>query len=470
VSPAVHPEGVRRQVAGFDLEGGADAGDTLDAVVDLLAGSTVLTTHPRYFGLFNPSPLAAGIAADVLAAGFNPQLAAWSHAPAAVEIEAHVIRQVGAWAGLPATAGSFTSGGAEANATAVLLALQHRFPTVRDGGTRALPAQPVFYASEQSHLAWLKIAHQSGLGRDAVRLVPVDSSLRLDLAALQRRIAEDRAAGAAPFMVVGTAGTTAAGAIDPLPELADVAHGSGLWFHVDAACAGAAVVSERLRPTLAGIERSDSVTIDAHKWFSVPMGAGMLLTPHAELLPQVFDVTTSYMPAPSISATPDPYTTSMQWSRRAAGLKLFLALAVYGREGYARQVEQDVALAERLREALVVDGWSIANDTPLPLVCVTDPAHADDPDHHRALAGAVVASGEAWISTVQLGDRPALRICIISHRTTPEDVDAVVTLLAQARSRAGVTTAVPAGGAAPRPAPDGPRRPAARPTSGRRVR
>jgi glutamate/tyrosine decarboxylase-like PLP-dependent enzyme len=434
IAPADDPAALRASLHAFDLEHGADPASVVSLTAGLLESCTVLTTHPRYFGLFNPSPLTAGIAADILTAGFNPQLAVRSHAPGAVEIEALVIRTMGEWTGLPSPAGSFTTGGAEANATAVALALQARFPEVATGGLRALPGRPVFYASSESHLAWLKIAHQCGLGRDSVRLVPADASLRLDLDDLRGQIARDRAAGECPFLVVATAGTTSAGVVDPLPEAADLAEEHGLWFHVDAAWAGAAVLSDVLRPHLAGIDRADSVTVDAHKWLSVPMGAGMLLTRHGGLLHDVFDVATSYMPATSTGANvaTDPYTTTMQWSRRAAGLKLFLALAVHGRRGYARQLEHDVALADDLREALRQDGWHVANDTPLPVVCISEPEH--DETFHRAVAESVIASGVAWVSFVLLAGRPAVRACVISHRSTADDVAALAAELRRARA------------------------------------
>lgn len=434
VAPDVDPEEVRRHVAGFDLERGGDAGTVVAAVAGLLESATVLTTHPRYFGLFNPSPLALGVAADLLTAGFNPQLAVWSHAPAAVEIEARVVREVGGWLGLPDACGSFTTGGAEANATGVLLALQRAFPQVATDGVRVLPGRPLLYASSESHLAWLKIAQQCGLGRGSVRFVPVDGSARLDLAELRRMLAADRAAGGLPFLLVATAGTTSAGVVDPLEDAAALAQHEGLWLHVDAAWAGAAALSAALRPHLRGIERADSVTVDAHKWLSVPMGAGMLLTRHGGRLAEVFDVATAYMPDAVEGTAPDPYRTSMQWSRRAAGLKLFLTLAVHGRSGYAEQLDRDVRLGRRLREAVRGDGWQVLNDTPLPVVCLADPAHAGDGAFHEAVAAAVVSSGAAWVSAVRVAGRPAVRACIISHRTTEDDVDALVSALGETRA------------------------------------
>ncbi|NGO08514.1 pyridoxal-dependent decarboxylase [Streptomyces sp. HC44] len=440
VSTPVDLGRLRSAVESYDFDAPTDPGAVIGDVAALLRDGTVHTTHPRYFGLFNPTPTLLGVVGETLAAAFNPQLAAWSHAPAAAEIEAHLLRFLGRRLGYPAetVAGSFTSGGAEANLTAVLLALTKTWPEYGTTGLRALPGRPVLYASAESHLAWLKIAHATGIGREAVRLVPVDADLRMDLGQLAVQVASDRAAGDLPFMVIGTAGTTGAGVLDPLPELAELCQAQDLWLHADAAYGGAAALSDRLRGVLKGIERAQSITVDAHKWLSVPMGAGALLCTDREALAETFRVTTSYMPA-DIPDTVDPYTSSQQWSRRFIGLKLFLSLAVAGRSGYADQLERDTELADILRRQLTGSRWTIANDTPLPVVCFADPAadslsDSESWEHHNALARSVVDSGRAWISTVRLNGRAALRACVISFRTSHADIDELVHAVNHARS------------------------------------
>ncbi|WP_033330279.1 MULTISPECIES: pyridoxal phosphate-dependent decarboxylase family protein [Actinomadura] len=436
VSRPVDVERLRAGIGAYDFERPVAPDEAIRDVAGMLRATTVHTTHPRYFGLFNPTPTLMSVVGDTLAAAFNPQMAAWSHAPAAAEIEAHLLRYLGGRLGYPPgeVTGSFTSGGAEANLTAVLLALTKAWPRYGEEGVRALPGRPVMYASAESHLAWLKIAHATGIGRDAVRLVPSGPGLRMDTAALARRIAADRAAGDLPFLVVATAGTTAAGVIDPLHEIADLCRDLRLHLHADAAYGGAAALSDRLAPALDGIGRADSITVDAHKWLSVPMGAGALLCTDATGLAETFRVTTSYMPA-EIPDTVDPYTSSQQWSRRFMGLKLFLSLAVAGREGYAAQLDHDADLADGLRERITAAGWDVVNDTPLPVVCFADP---DDGtwEHHEALAEKVVTGGRAWISPVRLDGRAALRACVISHRTAPADIDELVQAVNDARKEA----------------------------------
>jgi aromatic-L-amino-acid/L-tryptophan decarboxylase len=435
----VDPDEVRAWLSStYDFERPRAAQAVIGDLMERLQQWTVHTTHPGYFGLFNPTPTAAGIAGELLAAGVNPQLAAWSHAPAAAEAEQHVLRFIATRLGLPAAtvAGNVTSGGAEANLTAVLLALTRSFPAYATDGLRGLDAQPVFYASAESHLAWVKIAHATGLGRNALRLVAVDDRLQIDVGELAKQVAADTAAGRRPFLAIGTAGTTGAGALDPLHELADLAGEHGMWFHADAAWAGALALSNRLRPLLAGIERADSVTVDAHKWLSAPMGAGMLLTRHPDALAQAFRLTTAFMPT-EVDDAADPYTTSLQWSRRFAGLKILLTLATAGRQGYAVQLERDTALGELLADQLASAGFEVVNDTPLPVVCFTHPqARALEPDAawdwHVRVAERVIADGGGWISALRLAGRPALRACITSYRTTARDIDRLVAALTRA--------------------------------------
>jgi glutamate/tyrosine decarboxylase-like PLP-dependent enzyme len=181
---------------------------------------------------------------------------------------------------------------------------------------------------------------------------------------------------------------------------------------------------------LEGIERADSVTVDAHKWLSAPMGAGVFLTRHSRDLTSTFRVAAGYMPS---AESTDPYLTSAQWSRRFIGLKVFMSLAAAGRAGYAAQIERDCRLGDLLRERLRDGGWQVVNETPLPVVCFVPPGAAPDAAELARIAAAVEGSGEAWISVAGLDGRPALRACIISHRTTEADVDALLDSLERAR-------------------------------------
>src|SRR6266853_1956639 len=354
IVPAVTPPEIRTYLASrYDFTKPVALDDVIADVERMLRTWQVQVTHPRYFGLFNPSVTLASILADTLVAMYNPQLAAWRTSPAANEIERHTLDWLTGKFGLPANSfANFTNGGTESNLSAVVVALTRAFPDYGEGGLRQLVASPTIYVTDEAHHGFQKLAHMTGIGRRALRRVATDRDLKMDVGDLARRVAQDRRGGFAPFMVVGTAGTTAAGVIDPLPELARFCRSEDLWFHVDAAWGGAAVVSPRLRGHLAGIGDADSITCDAHKWFSVPMGAGMFFCRHREAVGEAFRAETSYMPGKTAGPTHDPYTTSVQWSRRFIGLKLFLALAEHGESGYVEMIDHQARMGDVLRGAL----------------------------------------------------------------------------------------------------------------------
>jgi len=423
IVPNVTPEAIRQYLTSrYDFTRPLPLDDVIADVEQMLRKWQVHVTHPRYFGLFNPSVTIASVVADAIVAMYNPQLATWRTSPAANELERHTLAWLTGKFGLPSdTVSNFTSGGGEANYSAVIAALARAFPDYREAGLRQLPTSPAIYLTAGAHPGFLKIARISGLGRRALREVAMDGDLKMDLADLARRVAEDRKSGFAPFMVIGTAGTTAAGVIDPLPGLARFCRAHDLWFHVDAAWGGAAAISPRLRVHLAGISEADSVTCDAHKWFSVPMGAGMFFCRHADAVARAFESEVSLMPGKTGSVV-DPYTSTVQWSRRFTGLKFFLSLAERGESGYIGMIEHQARMGDVLRESLKRSGWRIVNKTPLPLVCFT----RDNLVSSRFLA-ALHERQIAWMSEVRLGEcDPVLRACITSFRTTEQDIEWVV--------------------------------------------
>ena len=428
VAPDLDRARFAADLAAFDFAAPVAWDDLLGWTVAQLEHGVTHMTHPRYFGLFNPAPNFPAQCADRIAASFNPQLASATTSPAAVAIEAHVIRAVARRAGLPPDAGGhFTAGGSEANHTALVCALTRAEPGFAGAGSRAFAGQPAFYISADSHLAWIKLAHVCGIGRAAARLVPTDGNGRMDPAALTAALAADRREGRVPFMLVATAGTTNAGMIDPLGPCHDIARAAGLWFHVDAAWGGAAIASARLGGLLAGIGQADSITIDAHKWFAATMGCGMFLTAHPALPAEAFNVRTGYMPSHAPAA--DPYLTSVQWSRRFLGLRLFLALGAAGWAGYAAHVERAAALAALLAERMRALGWSVANDPALAVVCLEPPAGAPAV---RDIVARVLASGGAWVSAAAFAGRDVVRACITHGETTDADIAVLAALLERA--------------------------------------
>jgi glutamate/tyrosine decarboxylase-like PLP-dependent enzyme len=425
VTPTIDLDAFRSALAAQDFERPQNLVDVLGWTIGCMETGIVQMNNPRYFGLFNPGATFPAQCADRVAGLFNPQLASSGSSPVPVALESHVIRAVGRRAGLDEPiAGHFASGGSEANYTALLCALTRAHPGFADDGVRAYPGPVKFYTSRDCHIAWLKIAHQAGVGRSALRLVDTDGRGQLDPQALHRMLAEDRAAGAVPVMIVATAGTTGGGMIDPLGACADIARSEELWFHVDAAWGGAALASERLRPLLAGIERADSITIDAHKWLATTMGCAMFLTTRGPLLSEVFHCSTNFMPS-SLSGI-DPYLNSVQWSRRFVGLRLFMALAAAGWEGLGRHVERAIEVTARIERQLLSSGWTVANDSRLAVLDVVPPASLGE---IRALVRRVVASGRAWVAPTTFEGRDVVRICVTHGETSDTDIDALVSVL-----------------------------------------
>jgi len=429
VTPTFDLGAFRSELARFDFSKPQPLEELLSWTVAQMAHGIVQTTHPRYFGLFNPAPTFPAECADRIAGAFNPQLASWKTSPAAVEIESHVIRAVGYRVGFgPKATGHFTTGGAEANFTALLCALMRANTEYSTIGARAFPFPPLFYVSNESHLAWLKIAHQAGIGRHAVRFVGTDGTGRMDATALDHSIRSDIAAGGVPIMIVATAGTTNAGMIDPLRECATISRQHGLWYHVDAAWGGALIASDRRRDGLVGLELADSATIDAHKWFATTMGCGMFITPHNSALSSVFHVCADFMPS-SIEGV-DPYLTSLQWSRRLTGLRLFLALAAAGWKGYEAHVERAISLARLLRNSLIAKEWSVLNASSMAVVCAAPPPNSAPP---RTIVERVLMSGRAWASVANFEGREVIRACITNGTSTPGDIAELVKALEAAR-------------------------------------
>jgi glutamate/tyrosine decarboxylase-like PLP-dependent enzyme len=426
VMPNLDMARFRAELAAMDFAEPRPPEELLAWILRQVEHGTVHMTHPRYFGLFNPAPVAPAQWADRIAGAFNPQLASSGSSPAPVEIEAHVIRAIANRAGMPAESGGhFTTGGSEANYTSLICALTHLNPAFGQAGVRAYPGAVALYTSTECHPAWTKIAHQAGIGRAAVRLVPTDGSGRMDALALEQALQFDRTQGVTPVLVAATAGTTGGGMVDPLAACEELAQKFGAWFHVDAAWGGAALCSERLRPLLAGIDRADSITIDAHKWFATTMGCGMFITRYPAVLSEAFRVAADFMP--SQAASKDPYLNTVQWSRRFLGLRLFTALAIAGWGGHATHLERAVAVIGRARLALEARGWVVANDSQLAVLCVVPPAGADVRDIVRR----TLDSGRAWVARSTFEGREVIRICATHGRTSCEDVDELVTVLTQ---------------------------------------
>ena len=439
VDACVHPSEVRSFLSAINFEKPWSPTGAIDFAVEGMRRFHVHNANPRYFGLFVPPAAAMGIAGDMLTSAFNLVLGGWALSPFGVELEQRLISEFAAKFGYPPEDfdGIFTAGGTEANHTALLCALTVLSPAIKDEGLASFGSQPLIYTSKETHHSILKVAMLCGLGKSAVREIEVNDKFEMIPDLLEAAISNDRAAGKCPCMVVATAGTTNAGAIDPLDRIAEIARRNSVWFHADAAWGGAAVLVPELHDLLHGISAADSITFDVHKWMSVPMTAGIFLTRHRDVLEKTFNVSGPYMPAVGKDAAIDPFRHSMQWSRPCRGLKVLLSLAVGGWQGYEQTLRRQIEMGNYLRDKLRRGSWKIVNDTPLPVVCFQDATNPEG-QTQEFLGGIVrhaLASGRVWISLAKLAGREnAIRACITHFSTQKKDVDELMEVLEAARS------------------------------------
>ena len=319
-------------------ETGAAPAVLLERAADLLMRYSRLNGHPRSWGYVIGSPAPIGMLGDFLASAVNPNCTSWTASPAAGEMERQVVGWIAELLGYPAGCGGLlVSGGNMANFVGFLAARRAKAgPEVRSAGVAAGAARRFrVYASRETHTWIQKAADMAGLGTDAIRWIPTDSAQRLDLAALRRRIDEDREAGARPFLVVGSAGTVSTGAVDPLPGIAALCREQDLWFHVDGAYGAIAVAAPGTPEDLVGLRQADSIAIDGHKWLYVPLEAGCALVRDPAALPAAFAYRPPYYRFP-VSPGDEPihyYEPGPQNSRGLRALQLWLALGQAGRRG-----------------------------------------------------------------------------------------------------------------------------------------
>src|SRR5262249_34739279 len=286
-----------------------------------------------------------------------------------------------------------------------------------------------------------------GLGRKALRRIPVDANVRLDPGKLEDQIARDQAAGFAPLCVAATAGTTNSGAIDDLVALGEICRRHQLWLHVDGAYGGAAVFSDRHRDLVRGIELADSVTIDPHKWLAMPFAAGVVLTSHPEALKQAFATSTTYMPKKSGATPPlDNFQVSAQWSRRMNSLKLWLTLRVHGRRAYEELIDRQLKLAAFFANWVRGSGlFELAAPQALPIVNfkvkLPGAAESEVRAAHEAIVHEITRDGRRWISTTLVDGRSVIRVMVISYLTAHRHLeDLLIALTEAAKKPAGSPT------------------------------
>lgn len=396
---------------------------------------------PRYYGLFNPTPLPIAVWADALASAINQNGAAWRNSPSASVIEARVLRWLCQLVGYDSNGfGTLTSGGSEANLIGLKCARDKAHKDVRDRGVRASSGELIVYASEQCHYSLIKSVDILGLGRENLRKIETDDDFHIRTDLLREAIEDDRRAGRIPCCIAGAAGATSTGIIDPLDELADIAREFDCWFHVDAAYGGALAFSEKHKALLRGIERADSITIDPHKWMFVPFACGALLVRGGgRVLRDAFDITPEYLSEERGGADVeyDFFRYGQLGTRRFNALKIWMALKFMGTGGYAQIIERQIDLTQYLAARIdELEGFERVGRVETAVCCFrflpenvrTQEGAAQDA-LQRKLQQRVEQSREAWLSTTVLKNRRAIRVNVNSFLTERRHIDDLVELL-----------------------------------------
>ena len=371
----------------------------------------------KCFGYVVSSGEPVGAIGDLLAAVLNQNVSSWRSAPAATAIEHAVIGWLADAVGCAGYAGTLCGGGSAANLMALAMAREVKLPANETG------ARPgIVYASEQVHMAIPKAIALLGIGSNNLRSIPVDGELRMRTDALEAAIAADRKAGHVPIAIVASAGTVNTGATDPLPDIADIARRQDLWLHVDGAYGALAALAapEKFR----GLDRADSLALDAHKWLYQPMECGCLLYRDRNVARETFSRSGEYIRVLNDDPTEGFafFDESIELSRRFRALKLWLSLQYHGRRAFREAIAQDLRHAQLLaREIQAQPALELAAPVPLSAVCF----------RHRTkdnvgILRRVIARGRVYFSNATIDGRFALRACFVNHRATDDDVRAIV--------------------------------------------
>ena len=440
------------------------AGDGIEQILaDLetyLVPGLTRVASPRYLGMMNPPPALPGVFAEMLSAAFNQNCSLWNQSPGGVELEKALVAEMCSLAGMqgPQPFGVLVSGGSMANIMALKLARGRAlgWETRRTGLAGAERPMGV-YASGELHYSFEKGMDILGLGVDRLRLAPVDGRFRVRPDAMRRLMAEDRDKGVVPGCVIGIAGTTNTGSIDPLDELADLAREYGAWFHVDAAYGGAGLLLPELLGRFRGIERVDSLTMDPHKWFFVPFECAALLVNDAENLRRAFSVIGQGEAGPAgdpeaageepavphyylEQVTDDPekvdyFEYGPQGSRSFKALKLWVTFRALGKNFYRETVARNVSFAARLHAELSqMEDVELFHEPELGILCFRCRPAGMNPGEldglNRRIHEFIDREGRFWISRTRLRNGAlVLRVNFQNYRTREEDFLELVDML-----------------------------------------
>jgi aromatic-L-amino-acid decarboxylase len=392
----------------------------------------------RFFGYVQGPGEPVAALGDLMASILNQNMTAWRSSPAGVTIEKTVVRWLAEAVGCSGFVGTLTGGGSAANLMGLTMAREAKI-VANERGLRGAPPG-VIYASDEVHMAVPKAVAMIGLGRENLRSIPCDAEYRMIPSQLEQTIQRDKAAGITPIAVVASAGTVNTGAIDPLREIADIAHAHGAWMHVDGAYGALAAIA--IPEKFDGLALADSISLDPHKWLYQPLDCGCLFYRDLAMARTTFTYTGDYARQLSI----DPvegfafFEESIELSRRCRALKLWLSLRYHGLDAFRTAIARDLDHAQHLAHAVQECAeLELVATGELSAVCFRhrvrpDASEPERNDFNLALMKRMVRRGRVYLSNATLGGKFCLRACIVNHLTKDSDIDAVVPeVLATAR-------------------------------------
>ncbi len=410
-------------------EAPADLDTVHQVFMEKILPYAVGNTHPGFMGWVHGGGTVVGMLAEMLAGGLNANVGGRDQIP--IEVERQVVQWVRELFGFPESAsGLFVSGTSMANLIGVLVARTAALGvSVRQQGLAASDKRLVAYTSAGAHGSVAQAMDLAGLGTEALRIIPLTGDYALDLEALERTIAADRRAGLTPFFIAGTAGTVDVGAIDDLDALASVAQAHDIWFHVDGAYGALGMLAPDIAPRLKGIERADSVAFDFHKWGQVPYDAGFILIRDRELHLSTFSSPAVYLKRESrglAAGSPWPCDFGPDLSRGFRALKTWFTIKTYGAAKLGEVIAHTCALARHLAQRVESEA-QLELLAPVSLNVVCFRYRCDDPNEtNAAIVASLHESGIAAPSVTTIDGQLAIRTAIVNHRTTAEDLDALI--------------------------------------------
>ncbi len=442
------PSEIRNQLPDSVLpQNSANPFQLVEETANLLFKNSLLNGHPKFMGYITSSPAPIGALAEMMAAVINANVGGWSLSPMASEIEKQTISWIAEMIGFPVDAGGLmTSGGNMANFTALLTARKNKatWDNRTEGNASDKQKKLIVYATKETH-TWLeKAADMAGLGTDSVRYVPMDVYQQMVPALLKSQIERDLDAGHLPFMVVGNAGTTATGAVDPIKDIAMIARQNDLWFHIDGAYGAFAANVDGAPGELQNLHLADSIAVDPHKWLYAPLDAGCVLVKNKEHLRDAFSAKPSYYKFETVKgeAVDSFYDFGPENSRSFRALKVWLGFKQAGLNGYRKMIADDIQLSQELFFEAELSPLleSITNNlsittfryVPRDLQNSEENYHEEYLNHlNQILLTRLQESGRAFVSNAVVDGKYVLRACIVNFRTSAKDISEMVNIITE---------------------------------------